>query len=578
MTKGGIMPAIGFEPDGYSLVGGKLMGRQAAGHAFLRAAVAAANDQQTLAAYSPNPSSARVFSAMVQQIRPGLRTSWIPAARLDLLREQGQLYLPGPGLDESAQMRLRLGPLAYSLCGVTHTTASHRAMDAIKGLLSAPVMPWDALICTSTSVLSTVRTVLDRERDYLRWRFGADVKTTLPQLPVIPLGVHTRDYQIDAAERTAARQALGLADDEVVALFVGRLSFHAKAHPHAMYLGLQAAARQTGRRVTLIQSGWFANDAIAKAFKDGAAQTCPDVKALFTDGQDEVARRQSWAAADIFISLSDNIQETFGLTPIEAMAAGLPVVVTDWDGYKDTVRDGEDGYRIPTWMPQAGWGAHLAMLHESGSDNYDSYCAAACQAVAVDLDVLTERLCALIDNPALRQRLGRQARLRAQEVYDWGVVFQRYQALWAEQAEIRAHAQRTAAPLLTDRSLMPRCDAARLDPFEAFAHYPSRHLSLDTVVAWSDAASPEQVRASLEGGLFSYMLQRPAMRAGVEAVMVHLAQARAAVNGGAESIGAVANALSLLGSGERRAVQPQDVMAAVTMLLKIGAVRVQAGS
>lgn len=32
------------------------------------------------------------------------------------------------------------------------------------------------------------------------------------------------------------------------------------------------------------------------------------------------------AAADIFVSPSDNLQETFGLAIIEAMAAGLPVV------------------------------------------------------------------------------------------------------------------------------------------------------------------------------------------------------------------------------------------------------------
>jgi len=29
------------------------------------------------------------------------------------------------------------------------------------------------------------------------------------------------------------------------------------------------------------------------------------------------------------------------------MASGLPVLVSDWDGYKDTVIDGETGYRIP---------------------------------------------------------------------------------------------------------------------------------------------------------------------------------------------------------------------------------------
>jgi glycosyltransferase involved in cell wall biosynthesis len=123
-------------------------------------------------------------------------------------------------------------------------------------------------------------------------------------------------------------------------------------------------------------------------FRDGAAQFCPDVRVAFADGHDAEVRRDSWAAADIFISLADNIQETFGLTPIEAMASGLPVVVTDWDGYKDTVRDGIVGFRLATWMPRPGQGDDFAYRYESQVINYDMYCGLTASTISLDMDML----------------------------------------------------------------------------------------------------------------------------------------------------------------------------------------------
>ncbi|HRE90473.1 MAG TPA: glycosyltransferase, partial [Myxococcota bacterium] len=78
----------------------------------------------------------------------------------------------------------------------------------------------------------------------------------------------------------------------------------------------------------------------------------------------EAQKQACMAAADVFVSLADNVQETFGLSVIEAMAAGLPVVVSDWDGYKDTVRDGEDGFRVTTTMPPVGAADHIAAAYE----------------------------------------------------------------------------------------------------------------------------------------------------------------------------------------------------------------------
>ncbi len=456
-----------------------------------------------MVAYTPHRRSAEVFAQMVRAQDLNAATEWIPADRVDALAQVGTLYLPGPGLNEAARLRLRAGCAAYSLVGVTHTTASHGAMDSITGLLTAPVMPWDALICTSNSVVSTVKVLLEAEAEALRWRLGSKLQLTVPQFPVIPLGVHCDDFNFAPEERKAARAALGIGTDEVVALFVGRLSFHAKAHPHAMYAGLQAAAQRSGKPVTLIQCGWFANESIEKSFSAGAALACPAVKSLFTDGKDPVIRRQSWAAADIFISLSDNIQETFGLTPLEAMAAGLPVVVSDWDGYKDTVRDGVDGFRIPTWMPPPNLGEGFARLHEAGVENYDFYCGLTCQTVSVDGQVLSERLASLIVNPALRLSLGEAGRARAREVFDWKVIYQQYLRLYADLAGLRQSA--AGKPEWQARiAAAPKCAPSRLDPFLSFGHYATAMIQPTSVIRAAVDSSRLAYETLAANGLFSY--------------------------------------------------------------------------
>src|SRR5262249_18939677 len=155
--------------------------------------------------------------------------------------------------------------------------------------------------------------------------------------------------------------SLGIAADEFVVLFVGRLAFNAKAHPFPMYLALQRLAAD--HKVVLVECGWMDNDAVGTAFKDARAKICPSVRSIVLDGTSAADLARGWAGADCFCSLSDNIQESFGLTPIEAMASGLPCIVTDWDGYRDTVRDGLDGLRVATLAPPPGYAADLIFEH-----------------------------------------------------------------------------------------------------------------------------------------------------------------------------------------------------------------------
>ena len=298
-------------------------------------------------------------------------------------------------------------------------------------LITSPVQSWDALICTSLAVKNNVLRILDAEASFLKRRLGAS-KFLLPELPVIPLGVNAERFRYSKSFVLKARKKLNIQPDDVVVLFVGRLAFHAKAHPLVMYQALERASSKTNHQVILTECGWHANSHIQKAFIDAAAAVCPSVRCISLDGRDSEQLSLSWASADIFCSLSDNIQETFGITPIEAMAAGLPVVVSDWDGYRDTVRDGIDGFCIPTYMPPPGYGEELAARHALGIDTYDMYCGSTSSLVAVDQEYTTQAFIKLISSTDLRRKMGAQGRQRVLDVYDWKTIIPTYEDLWSE--------------------------------------------------------------------------------------------------------------------------------------------------
>jgi starch synthase len=256
-----------------------------------------------------------------------------------------------------------------------------------------------------------------------------------------------------------------------------------------MYQALEKAVQgdPLGQPVILVECGWHANDAIRNAYMQAALTACPSLRVITLDGRKAEDRETAWAAADIFCSLSDNMQETFGLAPLEAMAAGLPVVVSDWDGYRDTVRDGIDGFRIPTLMPEAGLADDLAAAHALEIDSYDRYCGYGCMMVAVDVAATAQAFERLFAAPELRRKMGEAGRQRAREMFDWTTIIPRYESLWAELAEIR----RTKA---SEQPRLAHPWPARMDPFAAFAEYPSRTLTADTRLALVDGNADTALR------------------------------------------------------------------------------------
>lgn len=469
--------AVHYAPDGYVIARQDLKGRHAAGHGFLRGMARWSSGPLVLVA--PSRTEAAQGLAMVRNDLGNRSTGWLPLEQMQALTPPsgpGCLFTPGPVLAALARTRQRLdGGRGWSLCGVTHTTASTRAMEALSlSLLTAPLEPWDAVICTSSVVRATVARMVGGLAEEFRQRLGA-TRIVLPQLPVIPLGVHCDDFVRLPEQRAQARAGLGIGAADVVLLFVGRMSFHGKASPVPLYLAAQRLADSLppDQALHVVEAGWYGGDVQVNAFAQAAATLMPGVRRHTLDGRLPAVLRSAWAAADVFVSLSDNVQETFGLTPVEAMAAGLPVVVSDWDGYRDTVRDGVDGIRVPTLMPPGGLGEEIALRHDLDLDSYDAYCGAVSQCTAVDTGAVEAALRALVASPDLRQRLGRAGQERARQHFDWKTVIGQYEALWADLAERR----QAGAP-------RPRqVPVLRPDPFALFSDYPSGPLWDDLVVS-----------------------------------------------------------------------------------------------
>lgn len=453
--------AIYYAGDAYSTAN-KIMGRQSAGKAFMRG-VARTWPSASLHGLGQGTAAAK---AMLGQLRgDGFagELKWIEIPHWAALAEVGALYYPSPAAKDFAFSRNSHNPAAFSFMGVTFTLSSNGAMDQVAELILPPFKPWDAMICISQAALEFSTRLQDEMKAWWSAQTGA-TRFNTPQLPVIPLGVDCPAFAPQSGQRETARNTLEIGAAEVAFLFSGRLSFHAKANPAPMYQALEQVAKQAP--VVCIEAGVFPNQAIHAGFMAAQKALAPSVRFVWVDGNDETRYRQAWQGADVFVSLSDNIQETFGLTPVEAMAAGLPVVVSDWNGYKDTVRDGVDGFRVPTVLPPNGVGGDLALRHALGLDTYDFYIGRTSLATVVEPAALAAACTRLATQPQLRSRMGAAGLARAQGEFDWPVILQRYAQLADELARIRlAAGVQAAQPWPT-----------RADPFARFAHFPSQTL------------------------------------------------------------------------------------------------------
>ena len=171
------------------------------------------------------------------------------------------------------------------------------------------------------------------------------------RISVVPCGVDT--LALRPGDRREARDRLKLARDEFIVLQHGGLLPHQGIDNvlHALALLDKAPAppgSQRPRLVVVTEGADAPGESVAPAvvrLRQLAAELGVAERVQFMGRRECAHLRDLYVAADVFVTTP--WYEPFGLTPLEAMACGTPVVGSTVGGVGYTVVDGVTGFLVP---------------------------------------------------------------------------------------------------------------------------------------------------------------------------------------------------------------------------------------
>jgi D-inositol-3-phosphate glycosyltransferase len=166
----------------------------------------------------------------------------------------------------------------------------------------------------------------------------------------VPCGVDLTEFA--PGDRLAARRRLGLPEDEFIVLQLGRL---------VPRKGVDNVIRAAGRlgegrpwRLLIVGGESREPDEACTPeigrLRAVARETGAGDRVVFVGRRDRDELRDYYQAADVFVTTP--WYEPFGITPLESMACGTPVIGAAVGGIQYTVVDGLTGFLVPPRDPE----------------------------------------------------------------------------------------------------------------------------------------------------------------------------------------------------------------------------------
>ena len=411
-----------------------------------------------------------------------------------------------PFISDLASLREHHASILFPITGRAHTLSNDCRLSRMRDLILSPVKICDAVLCSSMAQSLVMKRLLASASASI-----SDVlSVAIPykgQVELLPLGIEPEGSR--GTGREEARTALGYTSHRSVILCLGRLSAADKMDLHPLLFALNDL-QETGRARDFLlviagngdASGEYVRSLLKKAYELNLED---QIRFELTVNDDRKALLLK--AADVFVSISDNTQESFGLAPLEAMKAGLPLVLSDWNGYRDLVEEGENGFLVETVSADKDALSRSAgLLHSLHARLIEA------QGTVVDVEALARALENLLNDEQLRRHLGMAGRLRVKERFAWPVLMEHYH-------ELVSHLN-TEAARINHRPGRPVGMSFR----NAFGHYATTELSENTRLQATDRGI--RVLLQSENGFFfselNYVLDKDLVRSVISAAIESL--------------------------------------------------------
>src|SRR5260221_11407563 len=230
-----------------------------------------------------------------------------------------------------------------------------------------------------------------------------DYKADPGKVVIIPSAVNTRVFKPVA--RDEARQRIGLCADDKVIVYVGRMlprkDIRNIVRALAVLLQQDADVTDSPRQaITLMVVGGetVEPDPIATPEIGELQRLAAELGVIdhvrFVGNRKPNDLRYYYGAGDVVVTTP--WYEPFGLTPLETMACGRPVIGSAVGGITFTIKDGETGFLVPPRNPEA----------------------------------LARCLRYLFAQPELCEQMCRDAQARVEREFTWSIVAMRTAALY----------------------------------------------------------------------------------------------------------------------------------------------------